>query len=256
MTIQAAPELIAGYLLVLVRASAWIIVCPPFNTRLIPTRVKIAFAFALSLAVGSRGFPEEIPLDTVGYLGAVLGQVTIGLVLGFIALLLFSAVQAAGALIDLFGGFTIDSAYDPLSNAQASVFGRFYQLLAITMLFVIDGHLLLVRGFMKSFEAIGPGALDMGALSKLLSEDFSKFFTAALEISGPIVAAMFIAEVTLGLVSRAAPQLNVLQLGFPLKILLTLMLIGSALALLPDNLQGLVDSVLKSWSAVPKIFGG
>jgi flagellar biosynthetic protein FliR len=255
MTVTAAPDAIAGFLLALVRASAWLTVAPPFGTRTVPVRVKVALAVAIALAVAPQ-LPARVPLDTAGFLEAVLLQTLLGLVLGFVALVLLSSVQAAGSLIDLAGGFTLDQAYDPLSNAQSSVFGRFHQLLSVTLLFAIDGHLMLVRGFVASFEAIPAGGLAANQLAELLTRDLGRFFLAALEIAGPLVAALFLSEVALGLLSRAAPQLNVFQIGFPLKILLTLLLIGATLTLMPDALGSLVDRVMQSWAAVSRMVTG
>ena len=255
MTISAAPDVIAGFLLALVRASAWLTIVPPFGSRTVPVRVKVALAFAIALAVAPR-LPGSVPLDTAGFLVAVALQTMIGLVLGFVALMLFSAVQAAGSLIDLMGGFTLDQAYDPLSNNQSAVIGRFYQLLSVTLLFAIDGHLMLLRGFMDSFSALPAGGFAMKDLAALLTRDFGRFFLASLEIAAPLAAALFLAEIALGLLSKAAPQMNVFQLGFPLKILLTLLLLGSVIGLMPNALGAIVDRIMQSWAAVGRIVSG
>ena len=178
------------------------------------------------------------------------------MLLGFLAMLVLSSVQAAGSLIDLFGGFTMDSAYDPLSNAQPSVFGRFHQLMATTLLFVIDGHLILVRGFLASFEAVPAEEILWNDLARLVTKDVGVFFLAALEMAGPLVGVMFVSEVALGMLSKAAPQMNVFQLGFPLKIFLTLLLIGGTFTAMPEALGALVDNVLRSWGAAMRMLPG
>jgi flagellar biosynthetic protein FliR len=177
-------------------------------------------------------------------------QVGAGLILGFVASLLLSAVQAAGSLIDVMGGFTISQSMDPFSNAQSSVFGRIYQLLATTLLFAINGHLMLVKGFMNSFDAVGTTGFKMAGVSDVLIHSFLKFFVAAIEIAGPLLAALFLAEIVLGLLSRAAPQMNVFALGFPLKILITLLMAGIAIPLLPDAVNNLTHEVVRAGAAV------
>src|SRR3954452_11625194 len=179
MSITFAPGILVAFLLALVRASAWVAIAPPLNSKLIPAQVKIGLSAVLAMAVAPQlatHLPPDGSLSTPDLIGAVFLQVGAGLILGFIATMLFSAVQAAGSLIDLFGGFTISQAMDPFSNAQSSVFGRIYQLLATTLLFAINGHLLLVRGFMNSFDAIGTTGLEMSNLSDLLIKDFGRFF--------------------------------------------------------------------------------
>jgi flagellar biosynthetic protein FliR len=256
MSIQAAPELLAAFLLALVRASAFLTLAPPFSTRTIPSRVKVGFAFALALAAAPQLRDRDIPLDTAPFMGAVALQVLAGVILGFLAMLILSSVQAAGSLIDLFGGFTMDSAYDPLSNAQSSVFGRFHQLMATTLLFVIDGHLILVRGFLSSFDVVPAREILWNDLARLITKDVGVFFLAALEMAGPLVAVMFVSEIALGLLSKAAPQMNVFQLSFPLKIFLTLLLIGGVFTAMPEALGALVGNVLRSWGAGLRMLPG
>jgi len=256
VTISANPELLVGFLLALVRASCWLVLVPPFGTRAIPAPVKIGLAGALALPVAQTVARQVPSLDQPAPLiGAVAMQVAIGLSLGFVVFLIFSAVQSAGELIDVFGGFTVAPAYDPMSNAQSSTFGRFYNLIATTLLFVINGHVLLVKGFLTSFQSV-PAAPTLHDLSSGLIADFGMFFVAALEIAAPLLAALFLAEVALGLLSKAAPQMNIFMVGFPVKILLTLLLIGLALALLPSTVQSLLSTALRAGNHMTTAFHG
>ena len=246
MTTALSVDLVLGYLLAVVRASAWLLVVPPFNTRIIPTQAKIAFAISLAIPVAPR-IAETAPPPEVGPLVmATLMQIAVGLALGFVVQMLFAAVQAAGELIDLFAGFTIAATYDPFTAANQAVFGRFYQLLAMALLFASDGHVLLVHGFLSSFDAVPTGLPDMGATAGELIDALGMFFLSALEIAAPLLGALFLAEVTMGLLSKAAPQMNVFTLGFPIKILLTLGLVGLAVPLLPTAIEELVDTAVRS----------
>ena len=188
---------------------------------------------------------DQVPLEGAPLAGMVILQIATGLALGFLTQLVFSAIQAAGALIDLMGGFTMSQALDPYLNSQSSLFGRFYQMTAITLLFAINGHLLLIKGFMTSFEAVPLGGIQLDNLRTVLLHDVSLFMLAAIEIAGPLMAAFFLAEVALGLLSKAAPQLNVFTFGFPFKILLTLLMVGWAIPLIPGALHTLIMHVLR-----------
>lgn len=256
MTLEVAPATMVGFVLALVRASAWLMTAPPFAGRTIPARVKVGLATAVALAVGPRAASGDVPMETVPLIGAVLMQVLVGLALGFVAQMLLSAVQAAGGLMDLAGGFTIGTAYDPLSLSQAAVLGRAYQLLATTLLFALNGHLLLMDGFLRSFRAVPLTGMRLGDLSEVLTRDLGMMFVAAAEIAAPVLAALFLADVALGLLTRAAPQLNAIMLAFPLKILLTLVLLGFALPLLPGSVHGLLDRVNDSTGAVLRSLSG
>ena len=240
MTLDLSAPLLIAFLLSVLRASAWVAVAPPFGTRAVPVIVKVAVAVALALPVAPRlaataPAPQVAPLVT-----AVAVQVGIGLTLGFLTSLLFAAVQAAGSILDVFAGFSIGALYDPLSGVTSSVFGRMHQLVAVTLLFATDGHLLLIRGFMGSFDAV-PLHPDAGAVAQLMTRGLGTFMAAALQIAAPLVAVLVLAELALGLVGRANQSLNVLTTGFPLKILLALMFAGVTIAVLPAAVQTIVD---------------
>ncbi len=245
MGLMIDPELVAGYLLALTRTIAWVMITPPFGTRMISTRIKVGMAAALTLAVGSRLQDQAVDLDAAALLTSAAVQVAIGVALGFIGLLVFAAVQAAGAMLDLFGGFAMAQILDPQSNVQTSLFGRFYNLLAITLLFSIGGHLLLIRGLLRSFDAVPAAGLPTGGMAHILTNDVGLLLVAALEIAAPLLAALFLADVALGLLSRAAPEMHVFVLGLPIKILLTLSLTGLALPLLPGAVASLADRIVR-----------
>jgi flagellar biosynthesis protein FliR len=245
MTATLAPALVSGYLLALVRAAAWLFVCPPFGTRSVPTMVKVGLAAALALVVGPHLTAQGVPLEVVPMLTAAVLQVAAGLALGFLGVLLFATFSFAGGLIDLVSGYSVAQLFDPGNNAPVSIFGQFYGVLATTLLFAIDGHLLLVRGFLTSFSAAPLTHLSTDTLAKLLTGDVALFFVSALEIAAPLLAALFLAEAALGLLARAAPQMNIFQLGLPVKILVTLTLAGLALPLLPDAVSGMAAHVVR-----------
>lgn len=245
MRVVADPQALVGYLLAMTRGVAWLLVTPPFGSRMIPARVKVGVAAAVALAAGGQAELGAVPLETGPLVTAVLTQVAVGVTLGFVGMLLFAAAQAAGALIDLFGGFSLAQVFDPQSDVQTSVFGRFYNLIATTLLFVTGGHLLLVRGFLRSFDAVPAGGPRAGPLAELLTRDVGILLVAAIEIAAPLLAALFLADVALGLLSRAAPEMHVFVLGLPLKILLTLLLAGIAVPLLPGAVASLVDRAVR-----------
>jgi flagellar biosynthetic protein FliR len=244
------PAMLTGYLLALVRSAAWVFVTPPFGTRALPIQVKLGFAAALAIALGPKLGVQEVPLEVVPLLGAAVLQAGAGLALGFIGVLLFASFQAAGALVDVFSGFNMAQIFDPQSNVSTSLFGRFYNLVATTLLFATNGHLLLVRGFLESFDAAPLTTLSLEGIGELVTHDLGRFFLAAVEIALPLLAALFLAEVALGLLSRAAPAMNVFVLGMPLKILLTLSLAGLAVPLLPGALDSLLKPIIRQGLAV------
>ncbi|RJK92801.1 flagellar biosynthetic protein FliR [Vallicoccus soli] len=247
------PVELVGLLLGVVRAAAWLLLAPPFNTRMVPRSAKGLLAVALTLPVAddlARVVPD---LTLPGFIGAVVVQVATGAALGFTTQLLFAAVQAAGDLIDLFGGFTVAFGYDPLSMSQSSVFGRLHQLLAVVLLFTTGGHLVIVQGFLQSYESIPvTSGVALDRLAATLTGGVGTFFLSALAIAAPLIGVLFVADVGLGLLTRVSPSLNAFSLGFPIKILLTLVVIGFTFPLLP----GVVDSVVDEAYAAVGGLGG
>jgi flagellar biosynthetic protein FliR len=248
------PVWLTGFLLASTRAAAFIVLCPPFNSSAVNSRVKVAIAVALGLAM-APSFPvgTDVLSDVGAFVLAVAGQVATGLALGFVVLVLFSAVQSAGALVDLGVGFSSATLFDPFSNSAATPFGRFYQVLGVTILVCINGHLLVVRGLMASFHVSPLGAPDPATAARVVIEDVSTFFFAAIQIALPLAAAMLLAEIGLGLLAKAAPQMNVLVVGFAVKTGLILLLAGAAIRVLPGSVETLLGDGLRSMA---RLVGG
>jgi flagellar biosynthetic protein FliR len=247
--LEVATASLVGLLLAVARTVAWVAISPPFATRAIPAPVKGVIAVALALPIAPRVAEQVSGTPTVaGLLGALVVQVLSGAALGFVTFLLFAAVQAAGDLIDVFGGFALAYAFDPLSAQNNSVFGRFYQLLATVLLFAVDGHLLVISGFLRSFDTLPLGSSpSVARVAEVIAHDVGVFFLSAAQIAGPLLAVFFLADVGLGLLTRIAPSLNAFSIGFPAKILLTLLLVGLTFPMLPEAVRALVDLVLRSY---------
>jgi flagellar biosynthetic protein FliR len=254
MNLELATAEFLAVMLGAVRTGAWLMVCPPFSSRLIPGQVKALLSVGLTLPMAPY-LRDNVPsLDTQDLIFSAALNVFVGATLGFITALLFAAVQAAGDLLDLFGGLAMASVYDPMSASTSSIFGRFYNLVAMTLLFASEGHQVILRGFLQSFRTMPLDAsFNMETSSQVLLRSVAEMFMSALQIAGPLIAVLFLADVALGLLNRVAPALNAFQLGFPVKILMVVTLAGVAITLLPNILNGLVE---KSVNAVIQLGGG
>lgn len=230
-----------------VRLLAFLVVAPPFHLSSFPGPVKVALALGIAVAASPRvGSSSQLEAGVMlaGNGGLLLGtlvvQAVIGLALGFIVRLVIAAVQAAGGLIDLFGGFELAQGYDPISGSQGAVFSRFYYMSALALLFASDAHQVVISGIVRSFDAIPLGAgLNLESLAELMSGGLSQLMVSAVQIAGPLLVVLFLADVGLGLLTRVAPALNAFALGFPLKILITLALGSIAFLALPQVISTL-----------------
>jgi flagellar biosynthetic protein FliR len=254
MDFQVPTATLVALVLGTARGTGFVLVAPPFSSSAIPSPVKAAMAMALAVTVYGRIAPG-LPDPTAGFLiVTAVTEVAIGAALGFLVQLLFAAVQTAGNILDLTGGFSLQPAYDPLSLTTNGPIGRLHFQLASTLLFTSGGHLLMVRGFVESYKGIPLGAaLPMQHLSHDLISGVSMMFLAALQIAGPMVAVLLLADIALGLLSRAAPALNVFSTSFPVKIMLTLTLLGLTFPLLPPAVNTLIEQATR---AIVSLKGG
>ena len=247
MDLEVPAVTLVALLLGTARAAGFVLMAPPFNSRSIPAPVKGALAMSLSVLLSTTIAPT-LPEPTSGFvLVAAVTEVVIGAALGFVVQVLFTAVQMAGDLIDLTGGFSLQPAYDPLAMTNNSSVGRLHYLLATTLLFSSGGHLLIVKGFATSYEGMPVGSdVPTEQLGAVMIRAFAMMFLAAVQIAGPMVAVLLLADVALALLSKAAPALNIFSFGFPFKIMLTLLMLGLTFPLLPPALDALMDHAVRA----------
>ena len=250
MTISLAAEPLLAYLLASLRIGAWLFLVPPFAGRTIPLTAKVMLALGLAFAVGPSIAAAGVPTGSLQLLVVAVTQVLIGVALGFVAAMILGAIAAAGSLIDVFGGFALATAFDPLSMQMNTIFGKFHQLLATMILFATGGHLVVIGGLLKTFEVLPLGeAPDLGGPAMLI-EAFTMFFLTAVQIALPMIAVLFIADLGLALLTKVAPQMNALNVMFPAKIGLTLLLVGLSFPALPEVTERLVTLVNEATAAM------
>jgi flagellar biosynthesis protein FliR len=251
-SVHLSPNYVIALVLALVRASTWVVICPPFSNRSIPAMAKIGIALGLAVFAARTLQYQPMPTGTAQLLGQVVVQAVIGFVLGFVVYLFVQAVTSAGSLVDLFSGLNLPAAMDPLSLQQTPLFGQFYNLVATALIFTTGAAVVIVGGFLRSFHAVGTKLPNVtaGRVAAVITSDVTTFFAAAVEIAAPVIAVLFATQILLGLLAKATPQINVFVFGMPLQILLALSAVGLALFALPADVTNLVGR------ATSQIFGG
>ncbi len=251
MALTFNMALVEAAMLAGVRIIAFLVVAPPFSSNAFPLRIKGMLALGLALAVGPRVADGYISLDTGPYIMALLAELTIGLLLGFLVMVVFSALQAAGSLIDMFGGFQMAQAFDPQMNINGAQFTRLFQITALALLFASDGYQVIIGGLTRTFDALPLGAnLDLAEPMQALTGAVTQMFLASLQIAGPLIVVLFLADAGLGLLTRVAPALNAFSLGFPLKVLITLALGAVAFITLPRVVASITESAVSLFTGV------
>lgn len=257
------PAQFETLLLVLVRLSAMLSLSPVFSLTQIPRILRIGIALVLAFVV-SRTVPPIAPLAGIGDLAvAIVAQVVIGVIYGFVAYLLFAGIQFAGEIIDVQMGFAVVNIINPLTSQSVTVIGEFQIALATLLYLTIDAHHALIGGMASSFRLI---PLPFVSLPDVLAGDVIRFFTQSLwivfQIAAPIAVALFVVNVMLGMMARVAPQMNVFVIGFPLQIAAGLVLLIATIPLLgavfpvlarqsADNLSTTVRAIGSGTSPLP-----
>lgn len=207
-----------------VRISAMFAAAPIFASRMVPVRVRLALGLFLSwILLPMIPHPEGIGPFSVQGLIVTVHQVLIGLTMGFILQLVFSALAMAGESVGLSMGLGFASMVDPQNGTQVPVISSYYGIVATLLFMVLNGHLTLIGVLAESFESlpIGINGLARGELWMLVGWG-SRMFAGAVLIALPALASLLMVNIAFGVITRAAPQLNIFAVGFPVTLLLGL----------------------------------
>lgn len=249
MYVTLLGEPVLAYLLASVRIVAWLVVVPPFSTRAVPTMAKIVLSLGLALTIAPALAETRVPLTLGALVVSVVTQAATGAALGFLTSLMFAAVAAAGSLVDVFGGFALAQGFDPLGTQASTVFGTFHQWLFTMLLFASGGHLLVIGGLLRTFDLMPVGETPAVADgTSLLTRAFTLFVVIAVQVALPMIAVLFVCDLGLALMTKVAPQLNALNVMFPAKIGLTLVLVGLSFPVLITVTERVVDHAMRAMS--------
>ncbi|MDW7651479.1 MAG: flagellar biosynthetic protein FliR [Bacillota bacterium] len=206
--------------LIFVRLSAIIAVLPFFAWRGVPNLAKVGFAalFSYLLYLVHGPFTAELPEHFFNYILAVGSEALFGMTIGFLVLLLFTAVRIAGQMVDLQSGLMSASLLDPQFGDQVTIYGQFYYMFAVVFYLSVNGHHLLFLALARSVNLVAPGGV---VFSPQLIPQFMQFifqmFIIAFQLAAPVVAVLVFSDLVLGLLSKTVPQIHVFMVGMPLK---------------------------------------
>ena len=195
------------------------------------------------------GYP--IPANPVDYFFLVLGEVAIGLLIGFLLLLIFSAFQLAGQFFSLQMGFGASEVFDPLSQVEIPLMGEFLNLIAMLVFISISGTTkFLMVGVERSFQHLR--AVDLVThkeqIIQLLVSGLGGLFQSALTISFPILGTLILVSVVMGLLAKASPQMDVLTMGFPVSIGVSFLILFATLPFLMTAFERIIDGSFQTIS--------
>ncbi len=211
-----------AFVLVLVRVSGIITTAPVLGSNNVPAQVKIVLILVLGLIIQPFvDIPQVFPDRPGQYVLLIASELLIGLVLGLVGRFLFAAVEFAGTVIGFQMGLSMANMFDPMSQQQVSMVARFETAVATLVFLVMDAHLLIVQAIVRSYSLLPPGGAQMSnELAREIMRLSAGVFALGFQIGAPLIVALFLANMIIGLLARSVPQIQVFVVGFPLTLML------------------------------------
>jgi flagellar biosynthetic protein FliR len=240
-----------AFLLIAVRALAMIETAPLLSSDAVPQTAKIALAGFAAYAAFPTALVRTWELEPYGlnFILLVIGEGVIGIIMGFFLTIIFAAFSTAGQFFSLQMGFGASETFDPLSQVENPLLGQYLNLVAMLVFLSVGGFReLFLGGFWRSVETINILSLIEGRekVVGMLLSGLSRLFLDAIIISMPILGTLFLTSLATGLISKAAPQINILSEGFPISITVAFLLIFASLPFMTEAFSRVIDAGFRS----------
>jgi len=235
------------FLLIFVRVAMFFLIVPIFSYRNVPSLVRTGLSLFIAFAVYFAQTPEPVPLDGL-FLLLVVKEALVGLMIALIAMIMMGAIQTAGGIIDFQMGFAMANVIDPLTGAQSPMTGQYLYIFAMLFLLATDGHHLLIDAIYNSYQFIPLTEIAIHfadtSVIAFIARSFAIMFLIAVQLAIPIVASILMLDIALGILARTVPQLNIFNVGFPVKILSGFILLFLVIGVMVFSMEKLFDILL------------
>ncbi|MCP3953719.1 MAG: flagellar biosynthetic protein FliR [Desulfobacterales bacterium] len=236
-------------LFIFLRVGAIFMFLPIFNSRAIPVLFKMGFAMSVALVLHPLLAGQARPLFTTipEFAVAAACELMIGILIGLAVRTLFTGFQMAGQMAGYQMGMAIANVMDPATSAQVPILATFYNLIAILVFLSINAHIFLLRAIVESFQLVPLFDFEFNpAVMQHVISLAGNMFIIALKIGAPVIVALLLTSVALGLVARTIPQMNIFIVAMPLKIAIGLIFLGLSLPYMGEFLTGTFDAIGRS----------
>lgn len=232
------------------RTLAMFTAAPVFSQKAIPMRVKVGLAFLVAVCAQAVLNQPVVHVNSPDALACVIQQVGIGLAIGFSARVVIAAMEVAGEFIGLQMGLSFASFFDPTSGAQLSAIARFLVQIFTLFFIVVNGHVFVLMAVIHSFEVFPVGGSFLQAVAQMrIHELGGAVFSSALWIALPMMSLLLFVNLTMGVIARIAPQMNVFAIGFPITLTVGMLGITATLPMMEQPFMGMIERTLA-------VFGG
>jgi len=237
---------VATFMLPLFRVGALLMVMPVFGTALVPKRIRLYFALAITVVIAPN-LPPMPPVSALDLSGLLLiaEQILVGAILGFSLQLFFQAFVVAGQIVAIQMGMGFASMVDPTNGVSVAVIGQFFTMLVTLMFLAMNGHLVVFEVLTESFTTLPVGSGLMVNHFWELAGKLGWVLGAALLLVLPAITALLVVNIAFGVMTRAAPQLNIFSIGFPLTLVMGMGIFWIGLADILSHYQALASDALQ-----------
>jgi flagellar biosynthesis protein FliR len=233
------------FMLVFTRVIAILVQIPIFGGSMVNNWVKIGMGVSISLLVVplEQLLAYQVELSIIGFVYAVFQELIIGLLAGFAASLVFNLLQIAATLMELSSGFSAGSMFNPTIGAPGSAFNQFFVLFTIMYFLVINAHHKFLQGLWYSFKVLPVGSSIELLTPESLLHISGKIISSGLQIALPVMGALLLTDLTMGLLARVSPQINVFFLGLPVKVWVAVIGLYMAIIVLVPVVRNLFGNI-------------
>lgn len=239
---------VVAFVLVLVRMAGLFLTAPVFSSKNINVMVKAAWILLVTFLIFPvvDFDPNTLPAPGLAMGLAVIREVLVGLSIGMGATMILSGIQMAGQIADTQMGLGLANVIDPMTNTQVSVMGQFYYMVGILVFLSVNGHHMLIKALVDSFSVVHLGQAHFtAALGTKMMGLFSQMFFVAFRVGAPIIGALFITNMALGVVARTVPQMNVFIVGMPLNLGVGLLIAATSMSFFVYVMKGIIDGMYR-----------
>ena len=236
---------VEAFVLIATRVLAVVATSPVLGLKNVPVQAKLGLGLFTALILVPVITRDGLPTGLEVSWSALAGEALVGALSGFAATLAYAAISFGAGLLDLQAGFSLGSIYDQTFGTQGAVLERFYSAIAALLFFQTDAHHLVIQALVQLFTVVPLGTFTLAKINPdLLAQIAASSFVLALELVFPVLVALLLADIALGVLARVAPQFGIFQIGLQVKVALALTALALTMPLLLPRMHALFGGMI------------